>query len=90
MRLYILRPGFSRRPVRNTLIGVGVLGVIAIAAVGALLGLVLLAAGALVHFSLRALRGIAVPTVRAAQGGPAVIDGEYTVVRGPQRMIGSR
>jgi hypothetical protein len=76
MRIFVARPGFQRHPLQRLLLGVGVVGVIAIAAVGAVLGLVLLTVGALAHFGLRALRGATAPAPRAN----AVLDGEYTVV----------
>jgi len=85
MRLHVIRSRFSRRPVRNTLIGVGVVGVIAIAAIGAVIGLVLLAAGALVHFSLRALRNVAASASPVGRDG--VIEGEYKVVRAERRLL---
>ena len=87
MRLHVSRSRFARRPFRNTLIGVGVLGVIALAAIGAVVGLVLLAAGALVHFSLRAVRNVTSP-VNASRDG--AIEGEYKVVEAPARRLLTR
>ena len=78
MRIFLARSGFQRRPVQRLLLGVGVIGVIALAAIGAVLGLVLLTVGALAHFGLRALRGAAATPVDARTH--AVLDGEYTVV----------
>jgi hypothetical protein len=85
MRLFVLRPGFSRHPLRSMLVGVGVLAGLALATVGAVLGLALLAAGAIVHVAYSALRG---PT-RAAPAAPRpsdpnVIEGEFTVVDDPR------
>ena len=85
MRIHVSRSRFARRPFRNTLIGVGVIGVIALAAIGAVVGLVLLAAGALVHFSLRGLRNVASPATR-----DGVIEGEYKVVDAPARRLLTR
>ena len=87
MRLHVSRSRFARRPFRNTLIGVCVLGVIALAAIGAVVGLVLLAAGAVVHFSLRGLRQVTSPASSPRDG---VIEGEYKVVDAPSRRLLTR
>lgn len=87
MRILYARSGFQRRPVQRLLLGLGVVAVVAIAAVGAVLGLVLLTAGALAHFGYRALREAFAPRV-ASPHGSNVIDGEYTVVRrSPPRSL---
>jgi len=79
MRIFLARSGFHRRPLQRVLLGVGVVAVIAIAAVGAVLGLALLTIGALAHFGLRAFRGALTPPP-APHGARNVLDGEYTVV----------
>ena len=87
MRIIYARSGFQRRPVQRLLLGLGVIGVVAIAAVGAVVGLALLTVGALAHFGYRALRDVFAPRV-ASQHGSNVIDGEYTVVhRAPPRSL---
>lgn len=77
MRIFFARSGFQRHPVQRLLLGIGVVAVIAIAAVGAVLGLALLTLGALAHFGVRALRGVA---QGVAPRERTVLDGEYTVV----------
>lgn len=79
MRIFLARSGFPRRPLQRVLLGVGVVAVIAIAAVGAMLGLVLLTVGALAHFGLRAFRGAIAPPA-SVPGSHTVLEGEYTVV----------
>lgn len=70
-----------RRPLRSVLFAVALTAVIALAMVGAVLGLALLAIGALVHGAIKALRK---PVARPAGAG-RVIEGEYIVVSGPDR-----
>ena len=79
MRIFLARSGFHRRPLQRVLLGVGVVAVIAIAAIGAVLGLALLTIGALAHFGLRAFRGALAPPA-STTSDRAVLDGEYTVV----------
>ena len=88
MRILYARSGFQRRPLQRLLLGVGVVAVVAIAAVGAVVGLALLTVGALAHFGWRGLREAFAPRVRAHRDGN-VIDGEYTVVthRAPARSL---
>jgi hypothetical protein len=72
-------PFRSRRPLRSILFGAALIGVIVLAAIGALLGLALLAIGALVHAVIKALRK---PAAKPASAG-RVIEGEFVVVSGP-------
>ena len=62
------------------LIGTAIFAGIGLLAVGAVIGLVLLAAGAMVHFLVRALRGLPVTRPAPTPAAGAVIDGEYRVV----------
>ena len=84
MRLFVLRPGFSRHPLKSMLIGVGVLAGLALATVGAVIGLALLAVGAIVHVVFSALRAPR-PEHAARPADPQVIEGEFTVVRDTRR-----
>nr|MBP7912226.1 hypothetical protein [Pseudomonadales bacterium] len=71
---------------RNALLGVAIACVLVLAALGAVIGLVLLAVGALVHTIISAFRA-----PRAAPGKGRVIEGEYIVVgrAGPSPAAGA-
>jgi hypothetical protein len=73
-----------RRPLRNIAIG----GVVAVAAVFALMGaflvLVVLAAGAIVHALVSAMRQPAVGAARPSHSDGKIIEGEYVVLSGPR------
>jgi len=75
-----------RRPLRSVLFGAALVGVIALAAVGAVLLFALLAIGALVAGVARVLRK---PAARPAAAG-RVIEGEFIVVSGPGAGAGSQ
>ncbi|HQY36825.1 MAG TPA: hypothetical protein PLI00_09615 [Pseudomonadota bacterium] len=80
------RPLRFRRVLRNALLGVAVACVLVLAAFGAVIGLVLLAVGALVHAIVSAFRA---PRVEPGKG--RVIEGEYIVVgrAGPSPAAGA-
>lgn len=80
------RPLRFRRVLRHALLGVAVACVLVLAAFGAVIGLVLLAAGALVHTLVSAFR-----TPRVEPGKGRVIEGEYIVVgrAGPSPATGA-
>jgi hypothetical protein len=73
-----------RRLLRGALLFVGLFAVIALALVGAVIALGVLAMGAMVHAVLSLLRGQpAAPSQR--DGGSTIIEGEYRVVSGASR-----
>ena len=80
------RPLRFRRVLRNALLGVGVACILVLAAFGAVIGLVLLAAGALVHALVSAFRA-----PRVERGNGRVIGGEHLVVgrAGPSPASGA-
>ena len=80
-RYSALRP---RRILRGALLFVGLFAVIALALVGAVIALGVLAIGAVVHAVLSLLRSQPTATVQR-QGGSTVIEGEYRVVSGGAR-----
>jgi uncharacterized protein (DUF58 family) len=80
-RYSALRP---RRILRGALLFVGLFAVIALALVGAVIALGVLAIGAVVHAVLSLLRGQPAATVQR-EGGSTVIEGEYRVVSGASR-----
>lgn len=89
MRLFFIRPAFSRHPLRSMLIGTAIFAGIALAAVGAVLGLALLAAGALVHLLARAIRGRSLPPRSTIATTGTVIDGEFRVIASQHSSPGS-
>ena len=78
MRLYGVRPVFVRHPLKSFLIGVGVLGGLAVAVMGIALLLALLVAGGAVAWIYRLVRNSAAGTARSTEEG--VIEGEFQVV----------
>ena len=80
------RPLRFRRVLRNALLGVGVAAVLVLAAAGAVIGLVLLAVGALVHTLISVFRA---PRVETGKG--RVIEGVFVVVgrAGPSPAAGA-
>lgn len=70
-----------RRPLRSALITLAFLGGVVLALAGAVLGVVVLAIGALVHAAFKSLRR---PVARPVPGASQrVIEGEFIVVSGP-------
>jgi hypothetical protein len=70
-----------RRPLRSALITVAFVAGVVLALAGAVLGVVVLAIGALLHAAYKSLRR---PVARpAAHPDPRVIEGEFIVVSGP-------